>query len=336
MAVTIHDLARMAGTSTATISRVLAGKRGVGAAKREAILRLAQEVGYTPNRIAQNLALNKSHVIGLVAAALDNPAYVDFFRRIHRAVQEKGYRVLIADSELDVEKERQNIATMREHRAEGLIVFPVHDWRATGSAEHFLHLRIQKFPVVIVGRLDDHGLDAVTSEQDLCGATLTRHLLELGHRDIAFVGSDPSNRCIAERQAGVQRTLAEAGLALRPENIVADRPGWVGQFEAVLRRPDRPTAVVYINDVCALMAHPMLLRLGLRLPEDLSQVAFDDSIWSRYLTPSLTTTAERIEEVTARTLQMLFARMEDPEAPAVRHRVAQEVIFRNSTAPPPR
>lgn len=335
VAVTIHDLAQMANTSTATISRVLSGKPGVSAAKRASILRLAEQIGYTPNRIAQNLALNKSHLIGLIASALDNTTYVQFFQYMQHHLEARGYRVLIADSELNVEKERHHIAMMREQRVEGMIVFPVHDWRSSSDIEHFLQLRLQKFPLVLVGRVEGFGLDCVTSEEVQTAHELTRHLIGLGHREFAFVGGDPANRCIVERKAGVQQALAEAGLTLKPEHDIADREGWVEELKGVLQRRGRPTALIFINDVCALFAHPMIVSLGLQMPGELSVVAFDDNIWSRYLTPALTTTRERIEEITGKVLEMLFSRIENPGVTPEQHLIAQDIVMRASTARAP-
>lgn len=333
MTVTIKDLAQMANTSTATVSRVLSNKPGVAEEKRRSILQLADKVGYTPNRIAQNLALQKSHLIGLIAAELRSPAYVDFFRRIQTTLEKMGYRVLIADSELQVDKEKHNIAMMREQRVEGLIVFPVHDWQEDSDVEHFLALKLQKFPFVIVGRIEGYGFDFVTSEEERTAEKLARHLLELGHRRIAFVGSDPHNRCIQERRRGVEQAVRSAGAELAAWEFPIVGDAWLADLKARLAEErNRPTALVFVNDVMALMAYRAIGEAGLAVPRDLSVAAFGDNVWSRYLTPALTTTREDNREIARLALETLLQRIGQPARPAVREMVPQEMVFRESCA----
>jgi DNA-binding LacI/PurR family transcriptional regulator len=212
LAITIKDLAQMANTSTATVSRVLSDKPGVTEEKRKRILELAQRLGYSPNRIAQNLALQKSHVLGLIAADLRNTVYVDFLRRMQGRVEELGYQVLIADSELNPEMERHNISVMRQHRAEGLIIFPVLDYLGETQVEHLLELKLQRFPFVIVGRIEGFGFDFVISEETETAYKLTRRLIELGHRRIAFIGYRDNNRPVRERFEGMAKAMRESGL----------------------------------------------------------------------------------------------------------------------------
>ena len=325
----------MAQTSTATVSRVLSNKPGVTEDKRRRILQIAERVGYSPNRIAKNLSLKKSHVFGFIAADIRNLAYVEFFHRIQSLAREIGYQFHIADSEQDVEKERANINLMREHRAEGLIVFPVHDWHTGSDFDHFLQLKLQRYPFVLIGRADGYGFDSVVSEEVPTAMELTHHLLELGHRRIGFLGAEDENRCIAERMEGTRAALAEAGLELRPEDMVPLRDSWQEEFKAVLARPDRPTAFVCVNDVWAMMAYRPLHELGLQIPRDVSLVSFGDNLWSQHLVPSLTTSVERTAEIAEAAMAVLLRRLDDPGAPPVRESIDQDIRLRESTAPPP-
>ncbi len=325
----------MANTSTATVSRVLSNKPGVSDAKRERILMLARKVGYSPNRLAQNLALQKSHVLGFIAAELTNPVYIDFFRRVQRKVVEMDYQVLIADSELSLEKEVYNIEVMRQHRAEGLIIFPVHDWRIHTNISHYLELSLQKFPFVVVGKLSGVNGDFVTTEEVETAYLLTHHLIDLGHRRIAFVGDDPENRCVRERLEGVRWALREVGETIHPENIIPYEDGWERQMIQMLKAPGRPTAIVFMNDVTGLIAYRPLMENGFKLPEDLSVVAFGHNIWNRHLKPALTTTHEQNDEVARVAIDLLLKRIEEPDRPTTQLQVSQAIHIRESTAPPP-
>lgn len=333
--ITIREFAKLANTSTATISRVLSDKPGVSEKERKRILQLADKVGYRPNKIAQNLALQKSHVLGLIAADLTNSIYVSFFRSVQHTIQKLGYQVLIADSELSAEKEIDNIRIMQQHLAEGLIIFPVHDWNNKTRLDHLLELKLRRMPFVIVGRIEGYGFDSVTSEETNTAYRLASHLLDLGHRRIAFVGAEETNRCIVERLEGVRKALADRGLPLDPEHVIEHQPGWPDRMIAMLQQRNRPTALVIINDVCSLIAYRPLLEAGFRIPDNLSIVTFGNNIWAQLLKPSLTSTAENFTEVANESLDILLARIDNSDAPPVQRLVPQEIIVRHSTAPPP-
>ena len=336
MTITIKDLATMANTSTATISRVLSNKPGVTDAKRRQVLELAQRVGYSPNRLARNLALKKSYVLGFVAADLTNPAYVDFIRRVNRQVKGLGYQILIADSERDAAKERQNLSILKEHRAEGIIIFPVHDWHSESDVDHLLQMKLQKFPFVLVGRIDGYGFDYVTTEEVESSRKLAAHLVGLGHRRIGFVGSDSGNRCIAERLEGFRRAHGQAGLPVNESHVIPLREddSWISNLMEILRHPDRPTALVFVNDVTLMRAYRPLLESGLRLPEDLSLATYGDGLWATTLKPSITITHEDARQVASLATSILLERMEDPALPPSQRMIAQEMVIRESTVPP--
>lgn len=330
MAITIKDIAQMANTSTATVSRVLSQKPGVAEDKRQRILELAERLDYNPNLIAKNLALQKSHVLGFVAANLSNPVYVEFLHIFQTRVEPLGYRILVADSEQDVAKEKRNILTMREHRAEGLIVFPVHDWNETSDIDHFLQLKLQRFPFVIVGKIDGYGFDYVTSEEVETARHHVKHLLKLGHRRIGFVGVCDTNRCIRERREGVARALSEEGLKLEDKYTIPFGPGWQEALVKMMKRPDAPTGLVMVNDVYGLQALRPLANAGLRVPQDVSLICFGDGPWSDHLMPSLTTTDENVEKVASVAIETLLNRLDDPALPPVQHLVPQEFLDRES------
>lgn len=338
MTITIKDLAQMANTSTATVSRVLSNKPGVTPDRRERILQLAKEVGYTPNRLARNLALKKSYVLGFIAADLANPVYVEFLRRIQAWGEELGYQVLVADSHRNTEKERHNIEIMREHRAEGLIIFPVQDWKRKSNNDHLLELKLQKFPFVLGGKIDGFGFDYVTAEEIDTADKLTRHLIELGHRHIGFVGLNTENRCITERYEGFRKALREERIDFDEKRDVVrfkDDESWTEELVELLSRPKRPTALVMINDVFALLATRPLARMGIVVPRDLSVATFGNEIWAEHLNPSLTTTLENDKKVARAMMDLLLEKMEDPDKAPSQILIPQELLVRESTAPPP-
>lgn len=335
MGVTIDDLAALANTSTATVSRALNNKPGVTEATRQRILMLADKLGYRPNQLARNLALQKSHVLGIIGADLLNTFYIHFFRNVQQRAEPLGYQLLLADSERSVEKEKRNIDVMLLHRAEGFLIFPVGDWQRASPVDHLMELRLRRFPFVVVGRVEGLDCDWVTSDELEVAGISARHLIALGHRRVAFVGHMPENRCVVERLEGVSTALARAGCPMAANHVIHHTDDWAARMKEMLRAPDRPTALVYVNDVVALMAKRHLADLGLRVPQDLSVTAFDDGLWTRHATPSVTTTAENEEEVTRVAVDMLLRRIADPDAPTQQRLVPQRFIIRESTGPAP-
>jgi len=331
----MEELAGLANTSTATVSRVLNNKPGVTPATRKRVLDLAEKLGYRPNRIAQNLALQKSHLLGFIAADLLNAFYIDFFRCVQHRVEKMGYQVLIADSERSVAEEKHNIDVMLHQHAEGILIFPVHDMDSSTEVDHLLELRVKKYPLVVVGKLDGRNFDSVTNEEVETAYIMTRHLTDFGHTRIAFVGYLPEDRPVRERLEGVSRATREAGYDMDESLILRHRDGWTSDLVEMLTRPDKPTALVMMNDVLALIAHRTISELGLSVPRDLSIVTFGNSIWNRHLKPTLTSTAENCEKVADIAMDLLLQRMETPECTTTQCLVPQDFIVRESTGPCP-
>ena len=338
LAVTIDELAALANTSTATVSRVLNNKPGVAEPTRKRVMALAEKLSYHPNRIAQNLARQKSHLLGLIAADLTNAFYIHFLRWVQQRFEPMGYQVLTADSEQDSAREKHHINVMLQHRAEGLIVFPVADWHSRIGIDHLMELRLRRYPFVTVGKLEGFGCDSVTTEEVEAAYTLAHNLTGLGHRRVAFVGFDAENRPVRERFEGVRRALREVGTDFAAGMVIelGDGLSWLGELEKLLAGTEKPSAIVFINDVLAMRAQRAIIESGLKVPDDLSVVTFGNALWTANLKPSLTTTEENLEEVARVAMDLLFERMKDPDRPTTEVLIPQRIIYRESTAPCPK
>ncbi len=335
MPVTLQELARLANTSAATVSRVLNDKPGVNAERRANIKKLAKQFGYRPNIMARNLVMQKQHMLGFITSSLSNPAYVDFFHRIESSCRAKGYQILIADSEEDVELEKQHIETMLEYRANGLIVFPVADEKSAAGYRHFLELQLKKIPFVLVGESGGYNFDYVTSEEIESAGVLARHVLELGHRRIGVVGVLPGNRCTEERLEGVVRVLnsdaPEAAAALR--TAYGEKEDWIPEVCSWTEEAEPPTALITMNNGVALRLCRPLAALGVQIPRDISMVTFEDDFWTELIQPALTTSVPNNAEVARLAFDTLMKRIENPEAPPVTHLVPQTFVRRESAVP---
>ncbi len=339
MELTIRDIARLANASVATVSRVLNDRPGVSDERREAIIELAAKVGYVPNQSAQNLAKQRSHVLGFVASDLHNPVYADTVQIIEGGCRSRGYQVLIADSKGDPAQEKVNIDLMLRYRAEGLLVFPLADLEEDADINHFLHLKLRKVPFVLIGNVEGYSFDCVTLDEEDSGYLLADHLLELGHNRLAVVGAPPGNRNARKRREGVARAMTEHGvdtvfpfLRDAPEgavtrHVVDTVTGW-------FREPDPPTALIAIHEEIVLRLWRPLHEMGLRIPRDLSLVCVGEGVWCPRIVPSITCVDvdNRLRAETA--LEILTKRMEDGDAPVFRECIPYQLIRRESSASP--
>lgn len=338
---TIADIARMANVSVATISRVLSGKPGVSETKRQEIHSLLDQVGYRPNRIAQTLALGRSGLLGVVVSNLRIPFYAQIISVLERHCALEGYRLLVMDSAHDIEREKRNIDVLREHRAEGFFVIPVHDYDNRVDSDHFQKLKLEKFPFLLIGKIQGLDLDWITFEERETAYRVTRNLMEAGRSRFAFMGFDSKNRTVLERLEGIRRALSEGGLGLTPDAILEEVGTWteggIRAWEPLVRdlfsRSDPPNALIAANDTLALIAIRNLKKIGLRVPDQVSVAGFDDSDFASLVEPSITTNAKDIERVGAEAAQMLLAKIANPKGPTRQVEVPQILCVRDSTAP---
>ncbi len=341
MNLTIADIARMANTSTATISRVISGKPGVSEERRREILALLERAGYRPNRIAQNLALGKSGLLGVVVSNLKIPFYSQLIGLIEHCCAQYQYNLLVMDSAHDPAREAKNIETMREHRAEGLYIIPVFEYNTDGDVDHLLRLRLEKYPFVILGKVSGFDFDWVTVEETEAAAQLVRHLAGLGHRRFGFLGHDAKNRTVTERLKGIQAVMEEYHLAF-DESFLVDDVGtwsnggfssWKPVIEDLFSKNNPPTALIAANDTIALIAIREIESLGLRVPRDVSVVGFDNSDFSGLTRPGITSSAKNMGEVARVATENLIRKIEDPLSKTCQCEIPQEMVTRESSGP---
>ena len=342
MSVTLQDLARLAGANPSTVSRVLSGKPGVSERRRKAILRLAEEVGYQPNRMAQSMALGRSRTLGVVVSTLNNPVYVELFQLITASQRYADYQIMIADSRKDLAIEKRNIANMLQHQVEGMIVFPVADWMPCDDVGHLLQLRERRVPFVLVGEVEGHGFDSVTSDEMAAAHEIVEHLAGLGHRSFAIVGLDEGNRVVSRRYDGIVVALRELRLLGRnPKGepplpcVMMNEPDWIGRTLALFGWPQPPTALIVMNSITALQLYRPLLTSGIAMPGDVSLVCFEDQIWAEHLSPSLSSSGVDYRELAGQAYEALVNRTEHPKAVAKTRLVARRLVARESSGPVP-
>jgi DNA-binding LacI/PurR family transcriptional regulator len=333
---TIRDVALLAGVSKATASRVLNDSKQVDGDTRRRVLDAMAELDYTPTSAARRLSFGRTLTISVVTSYLTRPQAAERLRGIEAVLSDSEFDLVIHNVET-VEKRDQYLRSLAlAQRTDGLLVvsLPPRD-------EDVRRLSSAAIPVVVI---DAHspaveGLTHISGDDIAGGETATRHLLDLGHRRIAFVGDEFDNpfgfTSSRHRYMGYERALSVAGVDLRPEDIAL---GAHSRYEArelatrLLSAPVRPSAIFAASDTQALGVISAVHEAGLRVPDDLSVVGFDDIEIADYI--GLTTVRQHLFESGRLGAELLLTEIRARSATPPSIVLSPEVVVRGTTAPP--
>ena len=293
---TIYEVAERAGVSLSTVSRVLNGKASVNKVLKERVEKAVKELNYRPNSVARSLANNRTDSVGVLVPELNAPFFGDLMQAVESTLRAADKHVIISVGRNCLEPEKDAVEFLISRNCDALIMHA-----EALSDEYLLELNQSKLPVALVNRQVEGLPEACTSlDNEKGGYLATRHLLELGHKDIAYI-SGPTDKCDASlRLEGHKRALSEAGLPINPQLIFngdySEEDGKIGLLELMAR--DVPfTALVCANDWMASGAISCARDLGMSLPHDLSVVGFDDVVFAHHVFPRLTTVSNPIAEM---------------------------------------
>ena len=328
MPVSMKDIARVAGVTESTVSRALANSPRVKPDTSRRIQRIAQEMGYVPSAIARGLATNRTSTLGVVVMEPLEAFSADIVNAIHRSASDHGYGVILSVCSPDPEREMNAIRLLLQQRVDAIIV--PDPLVADSSLPQLKQIGV---PVILLNRAS-YTLSVGTDNLD--GARqAVEHLLELSHRRIAYIGGARSTEESAERREGYLRAMATRGLPFDP-TLLVESDGWPSGgkscMEQLLGFPARPTAVFCFNDLVASGVLQAIHNAGLRVPQDISVVGFDDSSLASCLVPPLTTFAQPKEAMARMALRMALDLLDGYEASA-RIILSGRLVVRESTAP---
>jgi LacI family transcriptional regulator len=328
--VTLEMVAERAGVSPSTVSRILNGTAVVSDDKRAAVDRAIAKLGFVPNPVARGLAGGRTLSVGVVTQAIDSPFYGAALRGIEVELGGAGYSPLFMSGHWRGDLEARCIELLHARRVDGLILL-------TGRlSDSKLRTVSRSLPVVVTGRsLKAANLISLDFDNREGARLATQHLIDLGHRRIAYIGGDPEHPDAVERQRGHQIALEAAGLRIDPAIVqqgdFSEQSG-LAAVERLLAGHGRFSAIFAANDQMAFGAAVGLHRYGRRVPDDVSLVGFDDLAGSVFFVPPLTTIHNPIQEIgqlaAQAILRLLSGEVPEGEVPAPR------LVVRESTGAP--
>ena len=333
----IYEVAKRAGVSTATVSRVLSRPDVVAPETRKKVLRAVEQLGYTPNSAAANLRTLRTRKILVTVPDISNPFFSQILQGIEDAAQRKGYAVLVGDTQHDERREERYASMLKRKEADGLI-FLGH--RLPKEAAEIVEAMAPQCAPIVNGCEFSPKLavPSVHIDNTKAAAEAMDHLYQLGHRRIVVITGPLASPLSRDRLKGVKAQAraraAEADLAtVQGDFTIASGAAMADQL---LIRKDPPTAVFCFNDGMAIGVLQAAKRRGYRVPDDLSVVGFDDIQFARYTDPPLTTVAQPMREIGDGTVRLLLEILEGNEIAPVSITLPHTLMVRSSTAPPSR
>ena len=332
---TIRDVAQKAGVSSMTVSRVINNSGYVKANTRAKVEAAIEELGYVPNMLGQSLRFNQTHTLALVITDVTNPFWTTVARGVEDAAQENGYSVILCNTDEWAEKQDQYISMLLKRRIDGILLVPTRS-----SAEDVQRIQKQGIKVVVLDRhVPDAHVDIIRGESISGSYQLTKHLLDLGHKRITMLAGPQNVSTSTERVAGYRQALREAGLATSAENIFwgkFSRASGYAMAQQALSQVPRTTAFCAANNFIAIGAYQAAQRAGLRVPDDVSLVAFGDLPADMMLDPFLTVAVHPNYDMGYQAAQLLLSRLKDGDSAEYSETLLPvELIVRRSTSAPP-
>lgn len=308
---TMKDIARLAKVSTSTVSHVINGSRFVSDEIREKVMRVVAELNYTPSAVARSLKVKETNTIGLLVTATNNPFFAEVMAGVEQYCQQHHYNLIIATTGGDAKRLQQNLQTLLHKQVDGLLLM-CGDSRFNADEQ----LAISVPLVVMDWWFTELNADKILENSELGGYLATKALIEAGHREIGIITGNLKKSVAVNRLKGYEKALLEADIPPNPNWIIEshfDFEGGIAGMQKLLAASHRPTAVFCCSDTIAVGAYQVLQQQGLRVPQDMSVIGYDDIELARYLSPALSTISQPKAELGKLAVETLLQRIKNPD-----------------------
>lgn len=333
---TLKEVAKKAGVSITTVSRVINRSSKVNSETRERVKKAMTLLEYQPNRVAQRLRASngRSKLLGLIIPDIQNQFYSNIVRGIEDVTYGNDYAVILCNSDENPNKERFYLEVLKSESVDGIILPPILQF-----GEEIENIIDSGIPIVCVDRkLMRKKVDTVVIGNEAGGYDAVSHLIELGHKKIAILTSSLQFSSFDERQKGYERALKESGIEIDKRLIKEGDPRSSETAKALtaelLKLENRPTAIFATNNLMTLGVLEALNQYNLKIPKDISVIGFDDMPWSKAITPPLTVVKQPAYEMGRKAADLFFKRVADPTRKPLEVVLDPQLIIRESTAPP--
>ena len=340
------DVARLAGVSRATVSYVLNDQTGgrvpISDETRQRVLDAIAQLDYVPDARAQALRSGSTKTIGLIIPDIHNPHFWEVADGVEQEAYAAGYHILLSSIPPENEQAEDIFENVSHRRIDGLIMVPSFIYQSKQAQKTLAQLIKRRVP--IVGIMADHGekkynFDRVISDYRDTTAEVMEHLLSQQHKRIGLIYGIAIPELGEDRLIAYKESLRAANLPLDPKLIVQCGPTIEDSYQAtkqLLALAKPPTAVLAINDFLAIGALRAVIDSGLKVPQDISLFGYDNVPLAKYLVPRLSTASKDGENMGRKAVQLLLARMQDPDRPRQEVRLPARLILRESTGPAPK
>ncbi|MFD1362073.1 LacI family DNA-binding transcriptional regulator [Lentibacillus salinarum] len=325
---TIQEVAKYAGVSVATVSRVINKSDTVTEKTRLRVEKIIEELNYEPSALGRNLRTSESRLLLVLLPSISNPFYSEIINGIQDTVISQGYNILLCETDSNPEREAIYFNMLRNRLADGIISMD-----PTVNKDKLIELAAN-YPIVHCSEYDEDGTVAhVTINNELAAYQAVRHLIKLGQKNIALINTDETFLYARERRRGYEKALLEFGLPIRKEWIYhADKLEFQRGQQAVrklFQQDDKPTAFFAVSDIYAIGALKEINAKGLRVPDDIALVGFDKISFSNMTYPTLTTVAQPMYRMGCTAADMIINKICGKEVESII--LDHELVIREST-----
>ncbi len=326
----MKDVARLAGVSTSTVSHVINKDRFVSEAITEKVLAAIKSLNYAPSALARSLKLNQTHTIGMLITASTNPFYSELVRGVERSCFERGYSLVLCNTEGDEQRMNSNLETLMQKRVDGLLLLCTETHQPSQEI-------MQRYPSIPTVMMDwapfDGDSDLIQDNSLLGGDMATQYLIDKGYTRIACIAGPLDKTPARLRLEGYQAAMQRCGLVIEEGYIITsdfEFGGGLSAMQSLLALPVPPQAVFVGNDAMAVGVYQALYQAGLSVPQQMAVVGYDDIELAAYMTPPLTTIHQPKDELGELAIDVLIHRMAQPGQKQQRVQLTPELVVRGS------
>ena len=325
---TMKDIARIAKVSTSTVSHVINNTRYVSDEIREKIMKVVNELNYTPSAVARSLKVKETKTLGMLVTATSNPFFAEVVSGVEQYCNQHHYNLIISSIDGNEQRLQQNIQTLIQKQVDGLLLM-YSDTRHAMVEQLNLNLPI----VVMDWWPTELNADKIYENSEFGAYLATKTLIEQGHKNIAIITGKLDKSLAHNRLLGYQKALQDAHLPINPDWIIEshfDFEGGVEGMKKLLQITPRPTAVFACSDTIAVGVYQVAWQQGLRIPQDISVIGYDNIMLARYLTPPLTTIHQPKAELGKLAVETLLERIKSPDLEYKTTMLQPQLIWRAS------